>query len=151
MLPVVTLSAKLGGADLAGVRSIGGGSASQSGAAAAGTLGWFAVLAFAGSAASRFVREMAPFKRRIDAVAFIILVAAIVWAFTDGPVADQVRTSRQVSGMFQGMDGRAGASAGVPAIAISVLPGLGSLFVVLAPLALVLARRRETEARSPAI
>ncbi len=81
-------------------------------------------------------------------MAFGVLGAAVAWAFTDGPVAEQVRTTGQVSQMFQGFSKQGAVSAGMPALSVNILPSLGALFVALAPLALILARRRETALRS---
>ena len=142
MLPVATLSASMGGADLPGLKGVGGGAVSANGASAAGALGWLALLAFVGSAAARFVRELASYARRIDMAAFALLAAAVVWSVSDGPLAMQMQAAGQVSRMFDGMTGTGGPA--VPTLAVSIMPSIGSLFVVLAPVALVLARRRET-------
>lgn len=145
LLPVVTLSANIGGTDMAGLQSVGGGSVDPTGASLSGSLGWLAILAFAGAAAARFVRELAPFKRLIDMAAFALLAVAVIWSATEGPLATQIRTAGEVSHMFDGAaGGPAGArAAGMPTIAVTVLPSIGCLFLLLAPVALVLARRRE--------
>ena len=145
VLPVVSLSARLGATDMAGLTSVAGGSVNPTGANVGGSLGWLAILAFVAAAAARFVRELAPFKRQIDIAAFAFLALAVVWSATEGPVATQIRTAGQVSHMFDGMAGSPGGVSRpvMPTIAVTVLPGIGSLFVLLAPIALVLARRRE--------
>ena len=148
MLPVATFSASLGGTEVDGLRSVGGGATAVTGASAAGVVGWLAVLLFIAAAASRFVRELAPFKRLFDIAALAFLAVAVVWSVTDGPMAVQMNTARQVSHM---LDGFASASGGaprtaLPTIAVSLMPSIGSLFVILAPVALVMARRRESMA-----
>ena len=144
VLPVVSLSASLAGTDMAGVTSVAGGSVSPTGANVGGSLGWLAILAFV-AAAARFVRELAPFKRQIDIAAFTFLALAVIWSATEGPVATQMRTAGEVSHMFDGMGGSPGGTSRpmMPTIAVTVLPGIGSLFVLLAPITLMMARRRE--------
>ena len=141
ILPVATLSASMGGTEMPGLRSVGGGAVSATGASAGGALGWLALLAFVGSAAARFFSELVPFARRIDMAAFALLAAAVVWSVSDGPLATQMRAAGQVSHMFDGMAGTGGPA--MPTLSVSILPSIGSLFVMLAPVALVLARRRE--------
>ncbi len=145
VLPVATLSATINGTEMGGLQGVAGGGVSATGATAGGVLGWLALFAFAGAAAARFVRELAPFRNLVDYAAFSLLAAAVLWSFYDGPIATQVRTVGQLSNMFGGAAG-AHAGSGMPALAVSVSPGIGMLFVVLAPVALFLARRREVAA-----
>ena len=148
VLPVVTLSANIGGTDMAGLRGVAGGSVNPTGASLSGSLGWLAILAFAAAAAARFVRELAPFRRQIDITAFALLALAVIWSATEGPLATQIRTAGEVSKMFDGLGGATGGAgrAAMPTIAVTVLPSIGTLFILLAPIALVLARRREAVA-----
>ena len=107
------------------------GFADWTGDMAVGSPAWWAVLAFAGSAVARFVPRIWRFRRWIDLAALALLVAAVAWALYGGPLATNLQVGNDPS------DGR---PAGPP---VSVRPAFGCLPALLAPIALMLARRRE--------
>ena len=126
-----------------------------------GWTAWAALVAFAAAAATRFVPSIIPYRRILDLLAFVMVAAVVVYAVLASPLAEASRQVHQAQAQFGGLMGGGldGGMAGgfgrntapvTSPVAFSVLPHVGVLFFVLAPVLLFLARRRERTAAAPA-
>lgn len=137
LLPVVGLSTNIMGV---------AGSQSFSGSETVGAVAWLAFLVFATAAAARFVPALYPYSKLIDMAAFAMVGIALIWAFVGGPVASGVHQANEVQSQFGGLLGGAPPRGGGPPASLatfSMYPHVGLIFFVLAPVLLLLARRRE--------
>ena len=139
VIPVLSVSGN--------VMGLGGGSIGASAVDLAGLLGWVVALLFVGAAAARFLQALKPYRNLLDMAALGLFAIAVVWACLGGPtVTDLKALSSQMKG-FSGLmngpsNGAFGGASPRSAVAISVLPSFGMLFLVLAPVALLMARRK---------
>lgn len=127
--------------------------ASFSGGEMGGWAAWVALLAFAAAAATRFVSSIAQYRRILDLAAFAMVAVVLVYAALASPIATAAQQVHQAQAQFGGlMGGGLGGSAGgfgrAPVqvqspVSFSVLPHVGALFFVAAPVFLFLAARRE--------
>ncbi len=127
---------------------------SFSGSQMGGWTAWLALVAFAAAAATRFVPPIARYRRVADLVAFGMVAAVLIYAILASPIAEAAQQVHQVQAQFGGLvGGDLGRNLGggfgrnlppiPPAVSFSVLPHIGVLPFVLAPLFLFMAKRRE--------
>jgi hypothetical protein len=149
MLPFLMLPAAYVSGSFMGISS---GGLSFSGSQIGGWTAWLAFVAFVASATTRFVPSIALYRRLADFVAFGMTVAVLIYAAFASPIADAVHQVHQVQAQFGGLVGgdlgrNLGASFGrnmpPPPVSFLVLPQIGILPFVLAPLLLAMAKRRE--------
>ena len=133
-------------------------SLSFSGSQMGGWTAWLAFVVFAAAAATRLVPSIAQYRQLVDLVAFGMLAAVLLYAVLASPIAAASQQMSQVQNQFSGLTGGdlgRGMGAGMgngfgrnvaptpPPVSFSVLPHVGVLFFVLAPVLLFAARRRE--------
>lgn len=131
------------------VMGISTGGSSMSGSQMAGWTAWFGFLAFVAAAASRYVPQLAQYRLIIDIAAFVMVAVVVIYLFVASPIATAAQQvsqmQNQFSGLMAGVPGRP--SANMPAAAsFSIVPHIGVLFLIVAPIALFLAKRRERAA-----
>lgn len=137
-LPLVYVSSKVIGISAGGV--------SMSGSQMAGWTAWLGLIAFAAAAASRYLPQFAQYRSTADIAAFIMAGLIVIYLFMASPLAS---AAEQVSEMQSQLGGLMAGIPGAPraamrdAASFSVMPHIGSVFLVAAPIALFLARRRE--------
>ncbi len=149
LLPAIYVSASV-----LGISS----SLSFSGSQMGGWTAWVAFVAFAAAAATRFVPSILQYRQLVDLIAFGMLAAVLLYVVLASPIAAAVQQVHQVQNQFGsllGGDLGRGMGAGFgngfghnvapvpPPGSFSVLPHIGTLFFVLAPMFLFAARRRE--------
>lgn len=120
------------------------GGSSISGSQLAGWAAWLSFAAFAMAATSRFVPPLAPYKKLLDLAAFTLVIVALLYATFGGPLASAAQQINQMQHQFGGLPGvQPGAAARTPFASISIIPHIGALSFLVAPVALFLAQRRE--------
>ena len=119
-----------------------------------GWTAWVDVMAFVAAAATRFVPAIVSYRRILDLVALVIVVAVLVYAVFASPIATAAQQVHQAQAQLGGLMGgslgggmgggfgRNAASMQSP-VSFSVLPHIGVVPFLLAPVFLFLARRRE--------
>ena len=131
---------------------------SFSGSQMGGWTAWLALVAFAVAAATRFVPSIALYRRVADLVAFGMVAAVLIYAVVASPIAEAAQQVHQVQVQFGSLvGGDLGRNLGggfgrnlpppPPPVSVSVLPHIGVLFLILAPVSLMVARRRERVVR----
>ncbi len=128
--------------------------ASFSGGEIGGWTAWVAVMAFVAAAATRFVPSIVPYRRILDLVALVMVGAVLVYAVLASPIAEASQQLHQAQTQFGGlMGGGLGGGFGRNPTGVqspvSVLPHVGVLAFVLAPVLLFIARRRERAMVNP--
>ena len=115
-----------------------------------GWTAWVAVMAFVAAAATRFVPAIVPYRRILDLVALVMVVAVLVYAMLASPISEASQQVHQAQTQFGslmggGMAGGFGRNAtrGPSPVSFSILPHIGVLPFVLAPVFLFMAGRRE--------
>ena len=119
-----------------------------------GWTAWVAVMAFVAATATRFVPSIVPYRRILDLVALVMVVAVLVYAVFASPIATAAQQVHQAQAQLGGLmgGGLGGSAAGgfgrAPVqvqspVSFSVLPHVGVVPFLLAPVFLFLARRRE--------
>ena len=125
---------------------IAAGGFSLDGAQLAGGAAWLTLLLFTLAAASRFLPPLAPYRSLLDQAAFATVGIAILYVALASPVASGMRQIGEARGVVGGMFGNIGAPAAAPLACVSVVPHVGALLFLAAPVGLFLARRRERAA-----
>ena len=136
MLPVATIST-----------GMGFGAVSESGGTVGGAWAWLAMLTFIAAAASRVVAGLRPHLTLLDIGALTLLGAATLWGCAYSPIAVAMHQSAaNLAGMNSDLaqlppELRAATGAIAAGVQVAVSPGIGLVFVFLAPMSLALAHR----------
>lgn len=118
-----------------------------SGTELAGWAAWFSFFAFSAAAASRFSTPLGPYKKLLDLLAFGMAAVALFYAVFGGPVASTLHQVNEMTSQVGGLLGGAArgfAPTSTPQIgSVSIIPHIGVILFLLAPAALLQAKRRE--------
>ncbi len=141
LLPCVSLQVSFLGGSLNGEQVVG-------------WVGWVTFLVFALAALTRFAPVIIAYKNLLDLAAFTMLVVTILYAVLGSPVAQSLSQAAQFSESMQQEEAnnsysrdfryrQANQAAKKDLFSTALTPQPGLIFFVMAPLLLVVARRRE--------